>query len=177
MKSILCTVAALMVASAAFAGSGEMTPQQAMEKMMNCPVCSVWNTEPTLGPTMRYSITPTKTGYVESLVTADESMKPAFDKCAAECEKRAAGIPSMSDEDKGKLCAFCIGQVKLMGNKDVTVEHVSTPMGLVMVATATTPAGVQAAHEYAANAKKQSDLMQQAAHEMHGKKEVMKGKM
>ena len=42
MMRALCTVAALMMlATAAFAGSA-MTPQQAMEKTMNCPVCSAW---------------------------------------------------------------------------------------------------------------------------------------
>jgi len=177
MFRVLCTVAALMIATAAFAGSGDLTPQQAMEKFSKCPVCSVWNTEPALGPTIRYSITTTKTGYVETLSTADETMKPTFDKLAAECEKRAAGIPSMTKEQKDMLCPLCIGHVKLMERKDLAFDNVNAPLGVVMVGTSGTPEGVKALHEYAAAAKKQSDLMTQAAKEMHGNKDVMKSKM
>jgi hypothetical protein len=178
MKRVLCTVAAIMIATTAFAGTGDMTPQQAMEKMMKCPVCSAWNAEPALGPTLRYSVTTTKTGYIETLQTADESMKPAFDKCAAECEKRAQGIPSMSKEQKDMLCPLCIGHMKLMDRKDVTFEQAGTPMGFVMVGTSAAPEGVQALHAYSAHANAFAGLIAQASKDMagqaNGKKDVMK---
>lgn len=173
MKRIPLTAALLMVAAVAIASPEAPTPQQVMEKMMNCPVCSAWNAEPALWPTMRHSITQTKTGYIETLETADESMKPAFDRCAAECEKRAASMPTMSAEQKGKLCAICIGQMKLMERKDLSFDNVSTPLGLVMVGNAGSPDGIKALHAYAATAQKQSDLLAQA-HQAPG---TMKSKM
>lgn len=173
MMRMLAASALLLLAAVATASPEANLPQQAMEKMMNCPVCSAWNAEPALGPTMRYSITQTKSGYIETLQTADESMKPAFDRCAAECEKRAAGIPTMSAEQKGKLCAICVGHMKLMERKDLSFDNVSTPLGLVMVGSANSPEGVKALHAYAATAQKQADLMAQA-HQPAG---TMKSKM
>ena len=163
MKRALIALALVMIAAVAVGSPNEMSPQQAMETMMNCPVCSAWSAEPALGPTIRYSISTTKTGYVETLSTADESMKPTFDKCAAECEKRAAGVASMPKAEKDKLCAFCAGHVKLMARKDLAFENVNTPLGIVTVATASTPDGVKALHGYAAAAQKQADMMAQAA--------------
>ncbi len=174
MMRLFATAALLVLAMAAVASPDAMTPQQAMESMMNCPVCSAWSAEPTLGPTIRYSISNTKTGYIETLSTANESMKPAFDKCAAECEKRAAGVASMPKAEKDKLCAFCAGHVKLMGRKDLSFENVNTPLGIVTVATASTPDGVKALHSYAAAAQKQADMMAQAAPAAPG---TMKSKM
>jgi hypothetical protein len=180
MKRVLCTVAAIMVATTAFAGTAsqkgdDVTPQQAMEKMVNCPVCSVWMTEPAVGASIRHSINPTKTGYVETLLTNNESMMPAFAKTAAECEKRAAGIPSMSQDQKDKLCPICIGQMKLMGRSDVTFENFNTPMGVMMVASSNTPEGLKALHDYAAASKRFGEKMAQAGKEMG--KEPMKSKM
>jgi len=162
MMRMLAAAALLVIATTAVASPEAMTPQQAMEKMMNCPVCSAWHAEPALGPTMRYSISSTKTGYIETLSTADESLKPAFDKCAAECEKRAAGISSMSADQKGELCAFCVEHMKLMDRKDLTFENVKTPLGIVTVATSSSPDGVKALHGYAAVAQKQADMMAEA---------------
>jgi hypothetical protein len=175
MKRILCTVAALMIATAAFAGGPELTPQQAMEKTMNCPVCSAWGVEPTLGPTLRYDIAPTKAGFIEVFQTSNEAMKPAFDTAAAECEKRAAGIPTMSAADKAKLCPYCVAHMTI-DRKDVTFDHASTTLGMVTVGSSTTPEGVKALHDYAAACKKQSDLMHQASIEMQ-KQGVQKAKM
>ena len=174
MKRVLCTVAALLIAVAAFAGT-DLTPQQAMEKTMNCPVCSAWSVEPALGPTLRYDIATTKTGFIEVLQTSNEAMKPSFDKAAAECEKRAAGIPTMSAEEKAKLCPFCVAHMTL-DRKDLTFDHASTSLGMINVATSTTPEGVKALHDYAAACKKQSDLMHQASMEMQ-KGQVQKAKM
>lgn len=175
MKRVLCTVAALLIAVAAFAGT-ELTPQQAMEKAMNCPVCSAWGMEPALGPTLRYDIAQTKTGFIEVFQTSNEAMKPAFDKAAAECEKRAAGIPTMSAEEKAKLCPFCVAHMTL-DRKDASFDHANTSLGMITVGSATTPEGVKALHDYAAACKKQSDLMQQASMEMSKQGQVQKAKM
>ncbi len=174
MKRVLCTVAVLMVATAAFAGS-DMTPQQAMEKAMNCPVCSAWGVDPALGPTLRYDIATTKNGYIEVFQTTSDAMKPAFDKAEAECEKRAAGIATMSAEEKAKLCPFCVAHMTI-DRKDVTVEQANISLGMANVGWSTTPEGIKALHDYAATCKKQSDLMHQASLEMQ-KQGVQKAKM
>lgn len=173
MMRVLCTVAVLMLATAAFAGSN-MTPQQAMEKTMNCPVCSAWT--PDVSQNIRYDIFVTKNGYIESFMNANESTMDAFNKCAAECEKRAATIPSMSADQKAKLCPFCTARMDLMGSKDVVLENFKTHTGWVTVATTTSAAGQKTAAEYAAAMKAQSDLLEAAGKEM-AKPETMKGKM
>jgi hypothetical protein len=174
MKRVLCTVAALAVATAAFAGT-DLTPQQAWDKMINCPVCSAWNQDPALGPTLRYDVQQTKSGFVEIFQTSNEAMKPAFDKAEAECERRAATIPTMSAADKSKLCPFCTAHA-MIDRKDVSIEDVQTSLGFVHVGTSTSPDGIKALHDYAAACKKQSDLIQQASMEMQ-KKSVQKAKM
>jgi len=176
MKRVLCTAAVLVFATAAFAGTGELTPQQAMEKTMNCPVCSAFNEPATVGPSIRYSIQATKTGYVETFMTADEKIMPDFEKCHAECERRAMGIPSMTKEQKDMLCPFCVGHVTMMDRKDLSFDSIKTPMGWVTVASSSTPEGVKALETYAATAKKHSDLLAAAGKEMSSK-EVMKSKM
>lgn len=174
MKRVLCTVAALMLATAAFAVAGALTPQQAMEKTMNCPVCSAWT--PDVSQNIRYDIFMTKTGYVESFMNANESTADAFAKCAADCEKRAATIPTMSADQKAKLCGFCEARAGLMSQKDVTLENFQAHNGWITVATYSSPSGQKALTEYATAMKTQADLMEAAAKEM-GKPEVMKGKM
>lgn len=176
MMRILCTVAVITIATAAFAGTGEMTPQQAMEEMMNCPVCSAWNEPPTVGPSIRYHIQTTKNGYVETFMTADEKIMPDFEKCYAECEKRAMGIAQMSQEQKDKLCPFCIGRVKMMDRKDLAFETVKTPLGWVTIASSSTADGVKALQNYASAAKHQAELLEAAGKEMQNK-DVMKSKM
>lgn len=173
MKRVLCTVAVLMLATAAFAGSA-LTPQQAMEKTMNCPVCSAWT--PDVSQNIRYDVFPTKNGYIESFMNANEATMEAFNKCAAECEKRAAGIPTMSADQKAKLCPFCTAHMGIMGQKDLVMENFKTHTGWVTVATATTPAAQKVATEYAANMKAHCDLLEAAGKEM-GKSETMKSKM
>jgi hypothetical protein len=173
MKRVLCTVAVLALATAAFAGS-TLTPQQAMEKTMNCPVCSAWT--PDVSQYIRYDIHPTKNGYVETFMCANESALDGFAKCAAECEKRAATIPTMSADQQAKLCPFCTARMGLMSNKDIVMEGYKTHMGMVSIGTSSSPAGQKAASEYAAAMKAQADLMEAAAREM-AKPETMKGKM
>jgi len=130
MKSVVCTVAALMLATAAFAGTvSDMTPQQAMEKAMNCPVCSAFGADPALGPTLRHDIQSLKAGYVAVFETADEKMVPAFEKAYADCESRCVSIPKMTADQKAKLCDCCNGMAALMGRKDVTFEGGKTAMG------------------------------------------------
>jgi len=169
----LCALVVLMLATAALAG--EMTPQQAMEKTMNCPVCSAWSQEPGVDQNIRYDVVQTKHGYIETFMSADEKMMPAFEKCAAECEKRMATIPSMTQEQKDKLCPFCVGYQKLASRTDLEFEMHKTHMGWVTVASSATPDGVKALQGYAMKAKKHADLLAQAAQEMS--KEPQKAKM
>lgn len=173
MKRVLCTVALLMLATAAFAGSA-MTPKQAMEATMNCPVCSAWT--PEVSQNIRYDIFTTKNGYIESFMNANEAMSDQFNASAAECEKRAAAIPTMSADQKAKLCPFCQARMGLMSQKDIVLENFKTHNGWITVATATTPDGQKATMEYAKGMKTQADMLEAAAKEM-GKPEVMKGKM
>jgi len=179
MKRVLCTVAALTVATIAFAGTESkmetMTPQQAMDKMVNCPVCSAFMVDPALGSTVRHSVYPTKTGYVETLATVDQAMMPSFEKAEAECVKRAGTIPTMAADQKAKLCPLCTGQMKFMDRKDVTVENFKTDVGVVTVASASTPEGVKALHDYATTAQNFGSLVAKAGMEMG--KEPMKSKM
>jgi len=174
MKRVLCIMAVLMLAAVAFAGAGTMTPQQAMQATMNCPVCSAWT--PEVSQNIRYDIFTTKTGYVESFSNADESMSDAFNKCAADCEKRAAMIPTMSAADKAKLCPMCQARMALMGSKDVSMETFKTHDGMITVGTTANAAGMKAAQDYASAMKAQADLMEAAAKEM-GKPGEMKSKM
>jgi hypothetical protein len=176
MKRVLCTVAAIMLATAAFAGNvSDLTPQQAMDKAMNCPVCSAFGADPALGPTLRCDIQPTKAGYVQVFGTADEKMVASFEKAHADCESRCMSIPTMTAEQKAKLCDCCNGMTALMSRKDVTFEGGKTTMGWVTVASASTPEGVKALHDYAAMEKEISGKLAQASMEMS--KEPVKSKM
>jgi hypothetical protein len=176
MKRVLCTLAALMVAAAAFAGTtSDMTPQQAMEKTMNCPVCSAWGVDPTVGPNIRHDISPTKSGYVDVFMSANETMMPAFEKAHNECESRCMNVSKMTAADKAKLCDCCTAMTALMARKDVSFEESKTAMGWVTVASATTPEGVKALHDYASLSKHVTDLLMQAGADMN--KEPMKSKM
>jgi hypothetical protein len=176
MKRVLCICAALMVAAVAFAGTtADMTPQQAMEKMMNCPVCSVWGMDPAVGPNIRHDISPTKNGYVDVFMTADEKTMPAFQKAHADCENRCMNVPKMTADDKAKLCDCCKAMTALMARKDVSFEESQTAMGWVTVATASTPEGVKALHDYAALSKNITGLLMQAGADMN--KEPVKSKM
>lgn len=172
MKRVLCTVAVLMLVSLAYAGT--LTPQQAMQATMNCPVCSAWT--PEVSKNIRYDVFATKNGYVESFSNADESMQAAFDKCAATCEQRVSTIPTMTAEQKAKLCPFCQARMALLSSKDVTIETYKTHDGFISVATTATPAGMKATQQYATAMKAQSDLLEAAAKEM-GKPEAVKAKM
>jgi hypothetical protein len=173
MKRVLCTVAFLLIATAVFAG--DLTPQQAMEKTMNCPVCSVWGKDPAVSSNIRYDITPTKNGFIETFLIADEKLMPQAEKLEAECEQRAAGIPTMSAADKAKLCPFCVAHMTI-DRKDITFNDAKTHLGWVRVASSSTPDGTKALTDYAAACQKQSSLMEQAAMEMQ-KQGVQKAKM
>ena len=176
MKRVFCTVAALMLATVAFAGTvSNMTPQQAMEKTMNCPVCSAFGADPALGPTLRCDIQTTKAGYVEVFGTTDQKMVASFEKAHADCEARCMSIPTMTAEQKAKLCDCCNSMTALMSRKDVSFEGGKTSMGWVTVASASTPEGTKALHDHAALAKEVSSKLAQASMEMS--KEPMKSKM
>ena len=176
MKRVLCTVAALMLATAVFAGTAkDMTPQQVMESVMNCPVCSAFSVDPALGPTLRCDTQPLKAGYVDVFTTSDEKMVASFEKAHADCESRCLAIPKMTADQKAKLCDRCNAMTALMSRKDVTFEGGKTAMGWVQVASASTPEGVKALHDYAAMSQEINVKLAQASMEMS--KEPMKSKM
>lgn len=160
-RVLLCTVAVLMLAGVAFA-AGEMTPQQAMEKVMNCPVCSAWNP---VAQNIRYDIFTTKTGTIESFMNAGAD-EAAWNAASADCEKRMASIPSMTADQKAKLCPMCMAHMTLSSQKDVSVQQYHTKTGWIAVTTANTPAGQKAVSEYAASMKATSELLASAAKDM-----------
>jgi len=169
-RVLLCTVAVLMLASIAFA-AGEMTPQQAMEKVMNCPVCSAWNP---VAQNIRYDIFTTKTGTIETFMNAGAD-QAAWDAASADCEKRMATVPTMTAEQKAKLCPFCMAHMNLTSAKDVTIQNYKAHTGYVTTATWNTPAGQKAVTDYATSMKSTSQMLETAANDM--KPADMKGKM
>jgi len=169
-RVLLCTVAVLMLASIAFAAS-EMTPQQAMEKVMNCPVCSAWNP---VAQNIRYDIFTTKTGTIETFMNAGAD-QAAWDAASADCEKRMATVPTMTAEQKAKLCPFCMAHMNLTNAKDVTIQNYKAHTGYVTTATWNTPAGQKAVTDYATSMKSTSQMLETAAKDM--KPADMKGKM
>jgi len=169
-RVLLCTVAVLMLASIAFA-AGEMTPQQAMEKVMNCPVCSAWNP---VAQNIRYDIVTTKTGTIETFMNAGAD-QAAWDAASADCEKRMATVPTMTAEQKAKLCPFCMAHMNLTNAKDVTIQNYKAHTGYVTTATWNTPAGQKAVTDYATSMKSTSQMLETAAKDM--KPADMKGKM
>ncbi|HXS10630.1 MAG TPA: hypothetical protein VN852_11660 [Candidatus Krumholzibacteria bacterium] len=169
-RVLLCTVAVLMLTSIAFA-AGEMTPQQAMEKVMNCPVCSAWNP---VAQNIRYDIFTTKTGTIETFMNAGAD-QAAWDAASADCEKRMATVPTMTAEQKAKLCPFCMAHMNLTNAKDVTIQNYKAHTGYVTTATWNTPAGQKAVTDYATSMKSTSQMLETAAKDM--KPADMKGKM
>ena len=169
-RVLLCTVAVLMLAGIAVA-AGEMTPQQAMEKVMKCPVCSAWNP---VAQNIRYDIFTTKNGTIESFMNAGAD-PAAWDAAAADCEKRMATVPTMSADQKAKLCPFCMAHMNLTSSKDVTIQNYKAHTGYITVATWSTPAGQKALTDYATSMKSTSSLLETAAKDM--KPADMKGKM
>ena len=169
-RVLLCTAALLVLASLAFAGS-DMTPQQAMEKVMNCPVCSAWNP---VAQNIRYDIFTTKTGTIESFMNAGAD-QAAWDAASADCEKRMATVPTMAADQKAKLCPFCMAHMNLTSSKDIAIENYQSKTGWITVATATTPEAKKALAEYASSMKNTAQMLETAAKDM--KPETMKGKM
>jgi hypothetical protein len=171
-RVLLCTVAVLMLAGLALAAGETMTPQQAMEKVMNCPVCSAWNP---VAQSIRYDIFTTKTGTIESFMNAGAD-QAAWDASAAECEKRMATVPTMAADQKAKLCPFCMAHMNLTSNaKDVSIQNYKAHTGYITVATASTPAGQKALTDYATSMKNTASMLETAAKDM--KPAEMKGKM
>lgn len=169
-RVLLCTVAVLMLAAIAFA-AGEMTPQQAMDKVMNCPVCSAWNP---VAQNIRYDIFTTKTGTIETFMNAGAD-QAAWDAASADCEKRMATVPTMTAEQKAKLCPFCMAHMNLTNAKDVTIQNYKAHTGFVTTATWNTPAGQKAVTDYATSMKSTATMLETAAKDM--KPADMKGKM
>ena len=160
-------VAAAVVALGTVATAADMTPQQAMDKMMNCVACKPMNDYPQIAPNIRYDIQDTKTGFVSSFLMADEKVMPAFAECEKKCEVARAEAMKLTDEEaETKLCPFCVGMRKVMARSDVAMENVGVSLGKVMVASASTPEGVSALHDYAMMARETSALLDKAAMEM-----------
>ena len=165
-------VAAAVVALATVATAADMTPQQAMDKMMNCVACKPMNDYPQLAPNIRFDIQDTKTGFISSFLMADEKVMPAFAECEKKCEVARAEAMKLSDEEAAtKLCPFCVGMRKVMARSDVAMENVGVSLGKVMVATASTAEGVSALHDYAIMARETSALLDKAAIEMQQQQE------
>jgi hypothetical protein len=169
-RVLLCTVAVLMLTSIAFA-AGEMTPQQTMEKVMNCPVCSAWNP---VAQNIRYDIFTTKTGTIESFMNAGAD-QATWDACSADCEKRMGTVATMTADQKAKLCPFCMAHMNVSSAKDVSMQNYKAHTGWITVATWTSPAGQKALNDYAMSMKNTSSQLETAAKDM--KPADMKGKM
>jgi hypothetical protein len=171
-RVLLCTFAVLMLAGLAFAAGETMTPQQAMDKVMNCPVCSAWNP---VAQNIRYDIFTTKNGTIESFMNAGAE-QATWDACSADCQKRMSSVSTMSADQKAKLCPMCQAKMNLMSAKDVSVQNFSAHTGLITVSTWTNPAGQKALTDYATSMKNTSQLLEAAAMSMKPA-ETQKGKM
>jgi hypothetical protein len=156
-------VAAAIAGVAAVAVARDMTPQQAMEKMMNCMACKPMNDYPQIGANIRYDIKDTKTGFVASFLMADESLMPAYKECEKKCEAARAEAMKLTDEEAAaRLCPFCAGLRKLMARDDVTIDNIGVTLGQIMVATSSTKEGVAALHDYSMMARETSALLDKA---------------
>ena len=69
----------------AFAGTSTMTPQQAMQATMNCPVCSAWT--PDVSMNIRYDVFMTKNGYVERRHRGNGHGRRAMEALCHEAER------------------------------------------------------------------------------------------
>jgi len=99
----------------------------------------------------------------------------AWDAASADCEKRMATVPTMTAEQKAKLCPFCMAHMNLTSAKDVTIQNYKAHTGYVTTATWNTPAGQKAVTDYATSMKSTSQMLETAAKDM--KPADMKGKM
>ncbi len=166
MRTIGLAVLAIAIVGAV-AIAGNMTPEQAMEKMMNCEACKPMNEYPQPGPNIRFDMIETDNGFISTFMMADESVVPAYRECEKKCEATRGAAMKMSDEEaKEKLCPFCIGMRTVTAREDVTVKTYPTSMGSVTVAEATSEEGTKALHAYAAMAKETNALLTEAAMKM-----------
>jgi hypothetical protein len=157
------------VLAASLAVAGQMTAEQAMQKMMSCVSCAPYAEYPELGPNIRYDIFETSSGFVAAFMLADEKLAPKFRECEKKCEAARATAMKLSEKEvEAKLCPFCSGMFKLMARDDVTIEEFQTKLGQVVVASASSDKGVEALHGYAKTAKETSDLLDKAAAKMMG---------
>ena len=151
----------------AVAVAGDMTPEQAMQKMMSCEACKPMSEYPQLGPNIRFDIAQTDNGFVSTFMLADEKLMPAFHECEKKCEETRKAAMSYTDaEAETKLCPFCQGMRSVMARQDVKVNHFPAALGQICVATSTTAEGTKALHDYATNAKETSDLLTEATMKM-----------
>ncbi|GAB4315234.1 MAG: hypothetical protein Kow0074_02710 [Candidatus Zixiibacteriota bacterium] len=159
----LLAVAALC----AVAVAGDMTPEQAMEKMMKCEACKPMNEYPQLGPNIRFDMIETDDGFVSTFMMADESLMPSYKECEKKCEVTRMAAMKMTDaEAEEKLCPFCLGMRKVMARDDVKVSTHATALGSVTIATASTAEGTKALHDYAKMAEETSSLLAEATMKM-----------
>ena len=164
MKRFLTVSYVVLFAVVSPAWAGEMTPEKAKERVQNCKVCSAYSDYPTLGPNLRYDIFDTSSGFVASMMLADESLLDPFKECQLACTINRASLAGMSKEElRGQLCPFCSGMAGLMGRSDIIIEEFNARLGKITVARATTDNGVYTLHEYAKMARKTSDLLESAA--------------
>jgi hypothetical protein len=161
-------LAVVMIALfSAVAVAGDMTPEMAMQKMMNCEACKPMMEYPQLGPNIRFDVIETDNGFVSTFMMADESVMPAYKECEKKCEATRKAAMTLTDEEaKEKLCPFCVGMRKVMAREDVKVNNYPTSMGSVTVATASSDEGTKALHDYAKMSKETSALLDEAAKKM-----------
>jgi len=168
MKKILSVVLLLALAAGSPALATEMTPEEAMQRMMNCVSCRPYMEYPELGSSIRYDIFKTKTGFVSAFMLADESLVPEFRELELKTEASREEAMKIPPSEYGKLlCPFCEGMFALMMRGDVDLEEFRTHMGTVALATSDTKDGIEALHEYAEMAKTTSKLLDEAAAKMH----------
>jgi hypothetical protein len=145
----------------------DMTPEQAMQKMMNCVSCKPMMEYPELGPNIRYDIFDIENGFVSSFVVANEKLMPVLDECSKKCEATYAAAAKMSTEDaKEKLCPFCCGMHGLHARGDVKIQDFKSQMGSVTLVTSDTEEGIKAVHAVAQDFREMNKLLSEAAASM-----------
>ena len=164
-KAIWTTVA--VVALAALATAGTMTPQELATKMANCPSCKAMANYPTLGPNTRADAFETSNGYVSTFLMADPKLLPTCAMWEKDCQAAMAGAAKMTPAEFQKtFCPICAGMANLMGRKDVKMENFNGSMGKITVASSTTKEGIDALHAYVKTMKDGYAVVPQAMAEM-----------
>ncbi len=167
MKKVLGITMLSVSLVASWAMAIDMTPEQAMHKMMSCTSCKPMMEYPQLGPQIRYDVHETDTGFVSAFMLADEKLVPQLRECESKCAvTRKTAMDYSPKEAEEHLCPFCSGMHGLMSRGDIEVEEFTTALGKIVVATSSTSEGVKALHAYASMARDTSALLARASMQM-----------